>query len=187
MKGARIVGYHGNKKSKCLAFIKSGVLISCDDSKWLGRGMYFWDNKSNADYWLKEKIRKTELDCMEDGAIIQALIDCDEMLDLTDQSVVEELNNVWVLLRVRDKKFSYDAELGYKLNYILERIEDFSSISVIKGIGDYRDYYRRKGDDFFILKDSRIIEDVKVLYCVRCSNAIIEKIMEEVQNEKCIG
>ena len=51
--------YHVNDEERCKKFIENkDYIIISDDTFWLGNGMYFWDNNSNANYWLKEKQRK---------------------------------------------------------------------------------------------------------------------------------
>ena len=57
---SNIIGFHTNTKDKIKNFIEKGIPITSEDTTWLGTGMYFWDNLSNAKYWKNEKIRKNE-------------------------------------------------------------------------------------------------------------------------------
>lgn len=52
--------YHANDRLKVENFLKTNELIISKDTNWLGSGMYFWDNLSNAKYWKNEKLRKNE-------------------------------------------------------------------------------------------------------------------------------
>ena len=49
-------GYHANESERCRPFLQNKInLIVSIDREYLGNGMYFWDNKSNAKYWYFEK------------------------------------------------------------------------------------------------------------------------------------
>lgn len=52
--------YHCNDSTRCQKFLQDHtyVIESQEDGIWLGSGMYFWDNATNANYWLKQKSRK---------------------------------------------------------------------------------------------------------------------------------
>lgn len=52
--------YHCNDKQRCEKFLKEDnyLIWSEEDGIWLGSGMYFWDNLSNAKYWKGEKNEK---------------------------------------------------------------------------------------------------------------------------------
>ena len=90
-----IIGYHTNSKIKCKNFMDNeNYLIWSKDTHWLGDGMYFWDNLSNADYWLSEKKRKEPQ--IKEWSIVSANIYLNKMLDLTDEKIVEQYNKLWV-------------------------------------------------------------------------------------------
>ena len=59
-----IIVYHCNDIERCDIFLekKDYMIESKEDGIWLGEGMYFWDNYSNANYWLHEKERKDTQD-----------------------------------------------------------------------------------------------------------------------------
>lgn len=59
MDGQALILYHCNKQEECLKFLnKQDYLISSqEDGIWLGKGMYFWDNISNARFWKREKLK----------------------------------------------------------------------------------------------------------------------------------
>ena len=50
-----IIAYHTNYDFKCNHFIKTKTPIISEDTYWLGDGMYFWDNLSNAKFWVNKK------------------------------------------------------------------------------------------------------------------------------------
>lgn len=71
-------------------FIEDGaLLISKEDGYWCGTGMYFWDNISNARYWVNKK-RNNKI---VKYTISQALLKCssDDILDLTDKESCDNL------------------------------------------------------------------------------------------------
>ena len=52
-----MVGYHANDKERCSKFINedSFLVIDDKDTDFLGKGMYFWEHQSRAEWWLEEK------------------------------------------------------------------------------------------------------------------------------------
>lgn len=48
--------YHCNDKTRCQKFLdnKKFMIESKEDGIWLGNGMYFWDNLSNAKFWYRK-------------------------------------------------------------------------------------------------------------------------------------
>lgn len=78
---AKIIGYHTNSLSKCMDFITTSHLVWCEeDGNWLGSGMYFWDNLSNAKFWQVKKEKYGAIDVK----IVRALLSLTDLLDLTD-------------------------------------------------------------------------------------------------------
>ncbi|WP_203641988.1 hypothetical protein [Levilactobacillus andaensis] len=50
--------YHVDTISQNEKFIAGAFWPSKEDGKWCGRGMYFWDNFANAEYWRRDWQRR---------------------------------------------------------------------------------------------------------------------------------
>jgi len=162
-----IIGYHTNAPEKCIDFLNNDCIIESIDKHWLGNGMYFWDNLGNAHYWANEKKRKDNLPKVY---IIRANIVVDQMLDLTDNDIINKINDIWNQYCYR-KRINSDKPLGVKLNTLFKFYSNFhSNYKVIKAVGYYKDH---KLHNFFI--DSNVSSQVKTIYCVKCSSKIIDK------------
>lgn len=162
-----IIGYHTNSPEKCIDFLNKDCIIESKDKYWLGNGMYFWDNHGNALYWAKQKKRK---DCLAKVCIVKANIIIDQLLDLTDNDVIDTINDIWNNYCCR-KRINSDRPLGIKLNTLFDFFSDFNDkYKVIKAVGYYKDH---KLHNFFI--DSNVSSQIKTIYCVKSSNKISDK------------
>lgn len=168
-----IVGYHTNSKNKIQKFLETKEPIFSNDSYWLGRGMYFWDNLSNACYWKKEKIRKKEV--VEDElAILNARIEVDleNMLDLTDEETLKMLDNLWNIIRIKGKKKIEKEKLGENLDLIFDMFEDsFKCYKVVKCLAKYKND-PMKNYQFF--ETTRITIGNRIIYSVKDKNCILD-------------
>lgn len=176
-----IKGYHVNDKKRCLKFISdTSYLITSKDKYWLGYGMYFWDNKSNANYWLSEKKRKKPKEEYV-KTVSNIYIDEEMLLDLTDKSCLETLNNLWKLYC---KKIDENIKqpLGVKIDKLFNFFDYLNdNIKVVKGIGDY-DIELKKRNYFINVSNSsgpQIKENLKTIYCVRSSTMVVNRKIEE--------
>lgn len=168
--------YHCNDERRCLKFLNSNtyMILSPEDGKWLGQGMYFWDNLGNAKYWEKEKRRK-EPD--KKHMIVAARVSLENVLDLTDKDICKELENVWSKYK-EVLGIDSEPELGKKLNLLYRSIPDFSNIyKVIKVLGRY---VNTPPNGFVkYMPRSETVEPVlsaKVIYNVKRNDAILERI-----------
>lgn len=135
--------YHCNDAFRCNKFINdaSYLILSVEDGKWLGTGMYFWDNVGNAHYWKREKVRKSQNDSLNGHtlySIVQAGVYTDAMLDLTDIEVCEKVELIWEEYMKSINSSEKYVPLGAKLNTLFECFGFFqSNYSVVKVIGKY--------------------------------------------------
>ncbi|MBC3900979.1 hypothetical protein GH811_15285 [Acetobacterium malicum] len=131
-----VLGYHCNDIERCERFVhEKGYLIWSDekvDEQWLGKGMYFWDNLSNANYWKNQK-KKRNPD--GDHRIVSAYVNLEKFLDLTDKQVYDGVERYWEMMY---KKFDIQEDpemiyIGEKLNYLFDYVEIFKKkFKVIK-------------------------------------------------------
>ena len=83
--------FHTDKERNNEKFLKEKTLLEANNERiWLGAGMYFWDNISNAQYW--KRVKKYH-DKFSNYSIVRASLRCnlDDLLNLTDEDTVNEL------------------------------------------------------------------------------------------------
>ena len=178
--------YHTNDELKVENFLKTNELIISKDTNWLGSGMYFWDNLSNAKYWKNEKLRKKETTNIK---IIKGKIFLEKLLDLTDVETVRSIDKIWNVISNSSKiqKMKIEkAELGRKLDVIFDFFSEKESkifdYNVIKCLGSYKRDLMRSLDSF---SESNLTLTNKTIYSVKENNCIskFEIIDEGGRNE----
>ena len=59
---SKAILYHSNKQDECNKFISQEEYLilsgNSRDDVWLGKGMYFWDNRGNAEWWNKKQSKR---------------------------------------------------------------------------------------------------------------------------------
>lgn len=164
--------YHVDTVSRNKSFVSGAYHPSLEDGKWCGKGMYFWDNLSNADYWIRIKERHKVGQYNVAGS--ELICSSDDILDLTDDHVVKQLS---IVAQYFANKYDIDIDMtsnGKVINFVYDILkeQDNKLFSVVKAIG----YYPNKKSDNFI----RINEDLsgkrrynvvtdraRTIYCVR--------------------
>lgn len=179
-----IIAYHVNDYERCKKYVEDNeYLIFSKDTKWLGYGMYFWDNNSNADYWIGQKKRK-ELSGKK-IAKTKSNIFIDRMLDFTDSDHRKMFNDLW-------GKYNELEGVGTKelLGIKLDKLFDYFPILkenffVIRIYGNYK--YTPKDELVVYEMDSvgcEPITHVKTIYSVKNKDfACCRKIVEVIENE----
>lgn len=164
-------GFHANDTAECKRFINEpDYLIWSQDRDYLGGGMYFWEHKSNAEYWKNAKKSSSE------SAIVSAEIITDSMLDLTDDDICEMLdkcmNRVNQVKRTKLEKEYQDKTipLGKKLDYLFDGFPLMGRYSVVRG----REYKERKSENIFLIGTTLTTKAVDI-YSVRKPEVINKK------------
>lgn len=156
-----IIGYHANDRERIDKFISLNIPIFSNDTHWLGYGMYFWDNFSNAEYWKDQKFKKHSQIC--ELAIIKVNIIIDEILDLTDLENAKLLDRLWSKYVEKTGK-NENIPLGKKIDILFGLFPDLKrQYKVIKCFGKYKDELK----NLEIFEDTRIMQGAKTIYCVR--------------------
>lgn len=175
--------YHSDTEKKCEEFIaKKGSLILSNNSKddiWLGRGMYFWDNRGNANWWRRkqhDRHPKTKY------RIVTANVNLSNLLDLTDFEVYRALDNLWKQV-CKVAQLDENVPLGNKLNFLFDSLNFAAKYDLIKVYGKYN---RTPNNGFFIYDYSTLKSEptigVKCIYNVKVETCIMEKeLVEEVE------
>lgn len=156
--------YHCNDKTRCQKFLdnKKFMIESKENGIWLGNGMYFWDNLSNAKFWYRKKQQKhNEL------LIVQSNVYTDFLLDLTDLDVCNKMEQLWnKVYKENEIKIPKDKiTLGVKLNYSYDYYDMFKDVyQVIKVIGKYK---KTPQNSFYKYDlDSRRAEPTTAIKCI---------------------
>ena len=115
----KIILYHSNEENKCKEFIEKGnsLLLSGNlkDDIWLGKGMYFGDNRGNANWWKRKQCDKHP-NAKYGIVAVNAILD--NLLDLTDYDIYMKLDELWKqICQLSD--LNSNVPLGEKLNFCL--------------------------------------------------------------------
>lgn len=143
-----------------------------DDQFWAGKGMYFWDNVGNAEYW--KKIRKNHN--MSESKILSAdlKIEGDCILDLTDRSILHTYNKLWPKI-ANEFKVRENTSPGFKIDIICKFLLEFNkNIKIVKVCGYYP---KLKEHSFFkcgnIDKNKpHVTSKARIIFCVKSDDGI---------------
>jgi len=162
-----IIGYHANEKIKCDEFIASlgKNLVISQDKQYLGDGMYFWDNSANAMYWKKQKERKRCFD--SNVSILSCGIELENMLDLTDEEIIDFLEQQWNKLESHCPSEKIH-NMGWRMNFLFANSPLMRKIHVVKAHVTYQTESARAG----FWQDSYFSFSTRTIYCVKDSRAI---------------
>lgn len=181
---SNIIAYHVNDYERCKKYVEDiDYLILSKDTKWLGYGMYFWDNDSNANYWIGQK-KKKDLKGIS-IAKTKSNIFIDKMLDFTDMNHRRMFNTLWE--KYKQLEGGNEEEL---LGIKVDKLFDYFSILreqffVIRVYGNYK--YTPQGK--LIVYDLKSVEcdpvtHIKTIYSVKDRDfAQCRQIMEVMKNE----
>ncbi len=172
---SNIRGYHSNTEQKCKDFIEKNILIKSDDQLFLGKGMYFWDNSTNAMEWKETKKRQYPNDNI---LTVMARINIDNILDLTDKKVIDTINELWgkyiKKLRGNDIGKFYCSDEKVKLGVVLDSLPIINQLPVrriaLNYRTDYNPFYK-----FSNLKVCNFSSSMKMVYMVKDKNCITDE------------
>ena len=165
-----MTGYHANDRERCERFIneKSYIIDSAEDTDYLGRGMYFWDNMSQAEWWLKTKKK---------DAIVSAELNLDCVLDLTQKEIADQMAELYKMIPeafIQKYIIVYgclDELLGIRLNILFESFAELkSNFNVVKA---QRSYPRKAESEF--LKKTKLTSQTVSIYCAKTAAPIGER------------
>ncbi len=92
-----VIGFHGCKKDVYQKVIHQGQPLKASNNSydWLGNGIYFWkQNLERAKAWARKRYK-------DDAAVVGAVIDLGECLNLTDSLSSEYLKAGYASLKLR--------------------------------------------------------------------------------------
>lgn len=159
-------GFHANDNERCSRFLsENDYLIICKDTDYLGTGMYFWEHKSRAQWWLKEQKKEV---------IVCAEIITDNMLDVTDPEIVKMLGNMFsrmdYVIRKKFNNSNISIKAGIKLDTLFETYPKFLGIyTLVRGRRDYP----IEEQDFF--EGTKLSTKSVDIYSVRSPEIVIKR------------
>lgn len=177
---SKIILFHSDEESKCKKFVEkeNGLIISGNtkDDIWLGKGMYFWDNKGNANWW-KNKQQNRNKDKRYSIVTVNAILN--NLLDLTDFEVYMEMEELWKQI-CKQCDLDSNIPLGKKLDFLFEAFNFGKEYDLIKVYGKYN---RTPNKGFFkfdyqSMKPEPTIS-IKCIYSIRNEKCIVEKEIKE--------
>lgn len=162
-------GFHANDKTRCEKFLSDySYLIISEDTAFLGNGMYFWEQQSRAEWWLKEK---------QKDVIVRAEIITDNMLDLNDPDVCLRIQHLYERIgsAVRNryiKKYpKMDMQTGVKLNVLFEMYSSYmSTFKVVRGTRIY------DIEEPLFLVNSKLSSRAVDIYCIKAPEVAIKRV-----------
>jgi hypothetical protein len=142
-----IIAYHVNDSERCEKFVSdSRYLIISEDKYWLGKGMYFWDNSNNANYWMHKK----ESECKDNTVFkhVGCNLLIEYLLDLTDKETLNIIEEFWkeYCNKTKDTCSYKEYRIGIKLDILFNKFPLLNIYKVVKGIGFY---HKQKENEFF--------------------------------------
>lgn len=92
-----VIGFHGCDKSVVEKVLlgQQMLLKSANDYDWLGHGIYFWENNSTRALRYSQEIMKRKSSSIKEPAIIGAVIDLGNCMDLMDSMYLQELEEAY--------------------------------------------------------------------------------------------
>lgn len=174
---SRTILFHSNEEKKCEEFVSGKIPLifskNSRDDRWLGVGMYFWDNKGNANWWNKKQLRKN---LSKKYKIIKVNADTSNLLDLTDYDIYTKMEEIWENLCKKINENS-DKPLGNKLDILFTSLPDFEGkYRVIKVFGKYNG---TPNDGFFKFDYKTHVAEptmaVKCIYSVKNDSCILQR------------
>jgi hypothetical protein len=175
-----IIAFHVNEEVKSNKFLSSKELVLFEDTHYLGTGMYFWDNKSNADYWVEKK--------KKDGVNPIYVSKCNillspPLLDMTDKEVINRVERFWqnYCNKINEKKTN--QHLGTILDVLYAVFpEIYGQMKVSKAHGFYNSRFLHSFL-YNLGKNTYVDNSHKTIYCVRCSSKIVNQELFYIKND----
>jgi hypothetical protein len=101
---AFVLGYHGCQTDVAQEVVnqKQKLWSSENQTDWLGRGIYFWEgDPQRALEWAEERVRRKDY---KTAAVVGAVIDLGNCLDLTKRENLELLKDIYSLFVEQQKR-----------------------------------------------------------------------------------
>lgn len=92
-----VIGFHGCDKSVVEKVLsgQENLIASTNDYDWLGHGVYFWENNETRALQYAEEMMERKGSSVKEPAIIGAVIDFGNCMDLMDSMYLQELKEAY--------------------------------------------------------------------------------------------
>jgi hypothetical protein len=174
-----VLGYHGcvQEVAKSILAGKEEVRSSTNTYDWLGSGAYFWENNpARALSWAK-LLAKSNSKKIQTPAVIGAIIDPGNCLDLAEESSLELVKAAFEGYRILSES-SGEAlpvnEPGYKGDLdLVKRHLDCAVVNFLhesraaEGLADYHTVRAPFSEGGELFKGSKLMDKTHVQWCVR--------------------
>lgn len=167
-----IKGYHTNYKHKCDSFMSGDELIISKDTCFLGTGMYFWDTKSNAEYWKEVKTRQNP---RKEVCITESNIILENVLDVMDKNVRLFIQKSWEKYIKKVHNVEYKKYNSVKLGQVLDTLPVVKDIPVRKGIFNYSDEFYSLGGIESGISNCKLSNISRTIYAVRENELVVDR------------
>lgn len=159
------IGYHTTSREDAKKIKENGFRLSEKNNEWLGAGIYFWEQYSDAIWW-KQYVKGS---LKENNTILKYNLKCDEkfFLDLTDKKKMEEYLNFVKKFnkeKFKKKKIKFKNKEQYR-NYYLNIYAEQNEFKILTY--DFENEKYHKGG--FLV---RVVQ-----YCVK-DNSCLKEIRE---------
>ena len=97
-KSGLIIGFHGCDLQVQKAVINSNTNVlksSTNDYDWLGNGIYFWENNAKRALHFAKEVKRREPNKISEPAVLGAVLDLGNCLDLLDAENLDLLTNAF--------------------------------------------------------------------------------------------
>ena len=134
-----VIAYHGCDKKTQEYVVNGGVFKkSINSYDWLGNGIYFWENdEQRALEWAKELKKRGKI---SNPAVVGAIIDMGNCLDLTQRDSVELLKVGYNLLQLRSDLSGIKIPKNHTINRFGDILERDLDCAVIQQIHSWVEY-----------------------------------------------
>lgn len=159
-----MLGFHANYTEECERFLseESYIIDSKTDTEYLGRGMYFWEHRSKAEWWAKTHKTKSA------SIIVSAELSLENVLDLTDDDICNMLQKMYsyidksIVTKIARKRNRADSNkaMGIVLDSIFEAFkQQMMQYNIVKAVK----IYDKKTESDFLFSSPFTTKSVMIL------------------------
>ncbi|WP_282804004.1 hypothetical protein [Secundilactobacillus kimchicus] len=184
--------FRADTQSNIDKFLKGGFNPSREDGVWAGQGLYFWDNLSNAKYWLQNRTNKHPE--IKYGLTMAELeVNHNQILDLTDDDESKKLKIIAQKYAHLDDMNLNLNENGTVINYVYDRLKhDGKAVFLVVKI--HGSYPKKHSNGIIGMNEVKYVKSphatakVRTIYAVREPQVLIRRFSidptkEEISDE----
>ena len=170
-----VFGYHGCDAAVAEKLVtgRSDLTTSASAFEWLGNGSYFWeDSPDRAKLWAEEKAKKGTHG-IKRPAVVGAIIDLGNCLNLVDSESLNLVKDAYQILRVSDVSLPINSGKDGKARAldcaVMETLHRFREDTGKTPFDTVRSFFL-EGDELYPTAGFRELDHIQI--CVRTSKSI---------------